>query len=90
MEFVQGALRFRAPGVAEVNGEEIRHRRGPITTGIPGMGPDLVVTSDTIWEMETLPATLAIVGGGPIACELGQAFARLGSQVNRPGFNGGC
>ena len=39
------------------------------------------MTSDTIWEVDALPVRLAIVGGGPIACELGQAFARLGSKV---------
>ncbi len=86
--FVQGALRFRAPGVAELDGDEIRFRQtliatggAPMTTGIPGLDPNLVMTSDTIWELEALPTRLAIVGGGPIACELGQAFARLGSQV---------
>ena len=88
VEFLQGAVKFRAPGVAAVNGEEIHFRQAliatggaPMTIGLPGLDPDLVVTSDTIWELETLPATLAIVGGGPIACELGQALARLGSEV---------
>nr|WP_269047615.1 NAD(P)/FAD-dependent oxidoreductase [Paenarthrobacter sp. Z7-10] len=85
---IKGTLTFRAPGVAEVDGEQIRFRQSliatggaPVTTGIPGLDPDFVVTTDTVWELEALPIRLAILGGGPVACELGQAFARLGSQV---------
>ncbi|MET3143909.1 UNVERIFIED_ORG: pyruvate/2-oxoglutarate dehydrogenase complex dihydrolipoamide dehydrogenase (E3) component [Arthrobacter sp. UYEF10] len=88
VEVIKGALTFRAPGVAEVNGRTIRFRQAliatggaPVSTGIPGLDPEVTVTSDTIWELATLPGRLAIVGGGPIACELGQAFARLGSEV---------
>ncbi len=88
VEVLQGTLVFRAPGVAEVAGGLIRFRQAlvatggaPVTTGIPGLDPSRVVTSETIWELDVLPGRLAIVGGGPIACELGQAFARLGSQV---------
>ncbi|MEO8219778.1 MAG: NAD(P)/FAD-dependent oxidoreductase [Specibacter sp.] len=88
VEVIHGALIFRAHGVAEVNGEQIRFRQAllatggaPVTTGIPGLDPEWVVTSETVWDLEALPVRLAIVGGGPIACELGQAFARLGSEV---------
>src|SRR5690606_23116204 len=38
--------------------------------------------SDTIWNLTALPARLLVLGGGPIGCELAQAFARLGSQVS--------
>lgn len=88
VEVVKGALMFRSPGVAEVDGRTIRFRQAliatggtPVSTGIPGLDPGATVTSDTIWELDTLPGRLAIVGGGPIACELGQAFARLGAEV---------
>ncbi|MCB5294526.1 Mercuric reductase [Arthrobacter sp. SO3] len=74
--------------MAEVDGRTIRYRQAliatggaPVSSGIPGLDPRATVTSDTIWEVDTLPGRLAIVGGGPIACELGQAFARLGSEV---------
>ncbi|MET3721952.1 NAD(P)/FAD-dependent oxidoreductase [Arthrobacter sp. UYEF21] len=87
-EVIKGTLTFRAPGVAEVDGRTIRFRQAliatggaPVSTGIRGLDPGAIVTSDTIWELDTLPGRLAIVGGGPIACELGQAFARLGSEV---------
>ena len=38
-------------------------------------------TSDTLWQINELPKRLLVLGAGPIGCELGQAFARLGSQV---------
>ncbi|HET8790098.1 MAG TPA: FAD-dependent oxidoreductase, partial [Modicisalibacter sp.] len=39
------------------------------------------LTSENLWRLESLPERLVILGGGPIGCELGQAFARLGSRV---------
>ena len=88
VKVIKGALTFRSPGVAEVDGRTIRFRQAliatggaPVGTGVPGLDPGAAVTSDTIWELDTLPGRLAIVGGGPIACELGQAFSRLGSKV---------
>ncbi|MEW1808332.1 NAD(P)/FAD-dependent oxidoreductase [Pseudarthrobacter sp. NPDC080039] len=88
VEVIKGSLVFRSPGVAEVDGRTIRFRQAliatgaaPVSTCIPGLDPGATVTSDTIWDLDTLPGRLAIVGGGPIACELGQAFARLGSEV---------
>ncbi|XAS66989.1 NAD(P)/FAD-dependent oxidoreductase [Micrococcaceae bacterium Sec5.7] len=88
VEVIKGTLTFRAPGVAEVDGRTIRFLQAliatggaPVSTGIPGLDQGVTVTSDTIWELDTLPGRLAIVGDGPIACEFGQAFARLGSEV---------
>lgn len=88
VKVIKGTLAFRSPGLAEVDGELIRFRQAliatgaaPVQVGIPGLAASSTVTSETIWDLETLPARLAIVGGGPIACELGQAFARLGSSV---------
>src|SRR5690606_20601592 len=40
------------------------------------------LTSDTLWQLDALPRRLLILGGGPIGCELAQAFARLGAQVS--------
>jgi pyruvate/2-oxoglutarate dehydrogenase complex dihydrolipoamide dehydrogenase (E3) component len=39
------------------------------------------LTSDTVWDLDTLPTRLAVLGGGPIGCEFAQAFARLGAEV---------
>ena len=40
-----------------------------------------VLTSDNVWALRELPDRLLVLGGGPIGCELAQAFARLGSRV---------
>ena len=41
------------------------------------------LTSDTLWDLRELPKRLVVLGGGPIGCELTQAFARLGSRVTQ-------
>ncbi len=55
----------------------------PAIPDIPGLAESGYVTSDTIWNLRTLPARLLVLGGGPIGCELTQAFARLGSRVTQ-------
>lgn len=49
---------------------------------IPGLDQVAYYTSDTLWQITELPKRLLVLGAGPIGCELGQAFARLGSQVS--------
>ena len=49
---------------------------------IPGLAESAPLTNETIFELATAPKRLAIIGGGPIGCELAQAFARLGTQVD--------
>ena len=57
----------------------------PFVPPIPGIESSGYLTSDTLWDAlataSTAPARLLVLGGGPIGCELAQAFARLGSQV---------
>ncbi len=53
----------------------------PITPAWPGISNVKSVTSETIWDLESLPKKLLVCGGGPIGCEMAQAFQRLGSQV---------
>ncbi len=53
----------------------------PIIPTLPGLAGARFVTSETIWELEDCPKHLLVLGGGPVGCELGQAFARLGSRV---------
>ncbi|HXF47220.1 MAG TPA: FAD-dependent oxidoreductase [Burkholderiaceae bacterium] len=55
----------------------------PFVPPIPGLEEVGYLTSDTVWNLRTLPKRLAVLGGGPIGCELAQAFARLGSQVTQ-------
>ncbi|MBL4821635.1 MAG: FAD-dependent oxidoreductase [Gammaproteobacteria bacterium] len=83
-----GEARIVSPYEVEVNGKSIKTRSIIIATGarplvppIPGLGEIDYYTSDTIWELRELPERLLVVGGGPIGCELSQAFNNLGSKV---------
>lgn len=57
----------------------------PVVPPIPGIESSGYLTSETMWdafaEMDDVPGRIAILGGGPIGCELAQSFARLGSKV---------
>ena len=53
----------------------------PFIPPIPGLDGVEYLTYETVWELEKLPRRLLVVGGGPIGCELAQAFQRLGSHV---------
>lgn len=59
----------------------------PVVPDIPGMATSGYLTSETMWEafaeMDAAPARVAVLGGGPIGCELSQALARLGSKVTQ-------
>jgi pyruvate/2-oxoglutarate dehydrogenase complex dihydrolipoamide dehydrogenase (E3) component/uncharacterized membrane protein YdjX (TVP38/TMEM64 family) len=53
----------------------------PFVPPLPGLEAVGYRTSDTLWDLRELPRRLVVLGGGPIGCELAQAFARLGAQV---------
>lgn len=53
----------------------------PMTPHIPGLDQTRYHTSSTIFDLKVLPERLAVIGGGPLGCEMAQAFRRLGSQV---------
>lgn len=59
----------------------------PVVPPIPGIEDSGYLTSETMWQafaqMDAAPARVAVLGGGPIGCELSQALARLGSQVTQ-------
>ena len=55
----------------------------PFVPPLPGLDDVGYLTSDTLWGLRELPRRLVVLGGGPIGCELAQAFARLGSQVTQ-------
>jgi pyruvate/2-oxoglutarate dehydrogenase complex dihydrolipoamide dehydrogenase (E3) component/uncharacterized membrane protein YdjX (TVP38/TMEM64 family) len=59
----------------------------PFVPPLPGLDDVGYVTSDTLWDafarLDDVPQRLVVLGGGPIGCELAQAFARLGSQVTQ-------
>lgn len=88
VRYIQGTVKWLGPGIAEAAGERIEFRQALIATGavphapdIPGLEPGTALNSETIWDLGSLPGRLAIIGGGPLGSEMGQAFARLGSQV---------
>ena len=81
--------RFTGPDSAEIDGVPVRFRQALVATGaspavppVPGLSDVGYLTSDTVWGLSELPAELVVLGGGSIGCELGQAFARLGSRVS--------
>ena len=85
---MKGDAMFEGPDMVRINGELIRFRQAlvapgatPVVPDIPGLADTDFFTSETIWGLIHLPQRLAVLGGGAIGCELGQAFARLGSRV---------
>ncbi|MEO8748018.1 MAG: FAD-dependent oxidoreductase, partial [Rhodanobacter sp.] len=90
VDVVRGKARIVSPWVVEVDGTPITTRAiviasgaEPLVPAIPGLESSGYLTSDTLWHMRELPRRLLVLGGGPIGCELAQAFARLGSQVTQ-------
>lgn len=88
VEVVFGEATFSGPRAVRVGEREVGFRFALIATGsspvlppIPGLTDAVPLTSDDVWYLQELPARLVVLGGGPIGCELGQAFARLGSRV---------
>ncbi|MDJ0463861.1 FAD-dependent oxidoreductase [Streptomyces sp. H27-C3] len=89
VDVTYGPASFTGRGTLTAGGREISFRYALIATGsspalmpVPGLAEADPLTSDTAWELSELPRRLVVLGGGPIGCELGQAFARLGSQVS--------
>ncbi|KAA5602965.1 dihydrolipoyl dehydrogenase family protein [Blastochloris sulfoviridis] len=85
---IRASARFVSAGVVAAGDVEIAARRFVIATGskpalppIAGLTDTPHLTTDTIWDLDVLPRHLAIIGGGPVGCELAQAFCRLGSAV---------
>jgi len=83
-----GDARFVARDTLLVGKDHLRFRRAVIATGsraavpaIDGLSDVGFLTNETVFSMTRLPARLAVIGAGPIGCELAQAFARCGSQV---------
>jgi len=93
-ECIAGRARITSPWTVEVDTGEGRRTlstRGiviatgaaPFVPPIPGLEQTPYLTSETIWNLRELPPRLLVLGGGPIGCEMAQAFARLGSKVTQ-------
>lgn len=85
--YTEGPARLTETGV-QVNGAMLHPDKVIIATGsmsavpqIPGIDSVPYLTSTTALELEKLPESLLVIGGGYVGCELGQMFARAGSRV---------
>lgn len=83
-----GEARFTGRETVEVGDASLRFRRALIATGaragippIPGLEEAGYLTNETLFDIERQPASLAVIGGGPIGCEMAQTFARFGTDV---------
>ncbi|ABD82908.1 FAD-dependent oxidoreductase [Saccharophagus degradans] len=88
VDCVQGEAEIISPYEVRVNGKVLAAKNIIVATGaapsvrpIEGLDTINYLTTDTVWNLTQLPNRLVIAGGGPIGCEMAQAFARLGSQV---------
>src|SRR3989440_5716183 len=91
VECIRGEARITSPWTVQIDGQRTLSTRAiiiaagarPLVPPIPGIEHARVLTSDTVWELRELPKRLAVLGGGPIGCELAQAFARFGARVTQ-------
>jgi len=88
-----GSGRFAGPDRIEVEGpagnRTLRFKKAAICTGaraaapsIPGLQEAGYLTNETVFSLTEVPKRLAVIGAGPVGCELAQSFARFGSQVH--------
>ncbi|MFA7429270.1 MAG: FAD-dependent oxidoreductase [Rhodospirillaceae bacterium] len=85
---LRASARFIDHRTVDVEGTVVRAKRFVVATGsrpalpdVPGLAEVPFLTNETIFAQTTLPRHLVVVGGGPIGCELAQAFRRLGGEV---------
>ncbi|RMF70697.1 MAG: FAD-containing oxidoreductase, partial [Planctomycetota bacterium] len=83
-----GDARFTGRDTVEVAGQTLRFARACIATGarpaavpIPGLAEAGFLTNETVFSLTEMPRRLAVLGAGPIGCELAQTFARFGAEV---------
>ena len=83
-----GQARFTGTDAATVDGARLRFRKAMIATGsrpdtpsIPGLVEAGYLTNENVFDLTELPRRLLVIGGGPLGCELAQAFCRFGAQT---------
>ena len=93
VDVIQGSASFASPWEVDVTRHDGRRERlsarsiviatggKPFVPAIPGLEHMEPLTSENLWDLQERPGRLLVLGGGPIGCELSQAFARLGSEV---------
>ena len=95
VDVVAGTARITGPWTVEIAREDgtkqvlatrnivIAAGARPFVPPVPGLAEAKPLTSDNVWELRALPRRLVVLGGGPIGCELAQAFARFGAKVTQ-------
>ena len=85
---IRDRARFTGPDSVTVEGRVLRFEKALIATGaapmrppIPGLEEAAYLTYENVFDLTECPKRLLVIGGGPVGCELAQAFARLGSRV---------
>jgi pyruvate/2-oxoglutarate dehydrogenase complex dihydrolipoamide dehydrogenase (E3) component len=80
-----GAARFVSGDAVDIDGVRLRFKKAMIATGsrsrlptIPGLAEAGYLTNETVFDLTEPPASLLVIGGGPIGCEMAQAFSRFG------------
>jgi pyruvate/2-oxoglutarate dehydrogenase complex dihydrolipoamide dehydrogenase (E3) component len=83
-----GEARFAGADAVEVGGARLRFARALVATGarptappIPGLAESGFLTNETVFSLTEMPKRLAVIGAGPIGCEMAQAFRRFGAKV---------
>jgi pyruvate/2-oxoglutarate dehydrogenase complex dihydrolipoamide dehydrogenase (E3) component len=90
----EGSARLVSPWAVEITSNEgkqtltarniiIASGAAPLVPPFPGLEQIDYLTTETLWKIRDNPGRLLILGGGPIGCELAQAFARLGTSVTQ-------
>ena len=88
IELVRGEAAVREPGIVEAAGRELRYQRLMIATGsVPSIPPIDGLDGVEYWtnreatSVREIPASVVVLGAGPVGCELAQLFARMGAKV---------
>ena len=83
-----GEAKFIGDKAIAVNGQTLKFKKAVIAAGARAVRPKITgieeagyLTNETVFSLTQLPKKLGVIGGGPIGCELAQAFQRLGSEV---------
>jgi pyruvate/2-oxoglutarate dehydrogenase complex dihydrolipoamide dehydrogenase (E3) component len=83
-----GSGRFSSDNTVDVGDKKLRYKKAVIATGARAVRPSIegieeagFLTNETVFSLTQRPERLAVMGGGPIGCELAQAFHRLGCEV---------
>ncbi len=83
-----GSASFASNNTVVVSDKTLKYKKAVIATGaraarlsIPGIEEAGYLTNETVFSLTQRPRRLAVIGGGPIGCELAQAFRRLGCEV---------